>query len=81
MNAVEVSNILWGLSRVNFVHHNLVDQLMARLTSKEVEVSPKEAAMALYARNVNLRPPQQLLNLWAVQKLGLASARSIDLGV
>ena len=111
MNAVEISNILWGLSKTRYGAGALVDRLAGRISDGSVEVKPKEAATALYAlgrmrvaeeevfeslskimienidetsaqgiantlwayRNVNLRPPPQLLNLWALQKLGLVS--------
>jgi hypothetical protein len=110
-NAVEISNILWGLSKTRYGAGALVDRLARRLCDGSVEVTPKEAAMALYAlgrmrvaeeevfeslsmimiehidetsaqgiantlwayRNVSLRPPPQLLNLWALQKLGLVT--------
>ena len=111
MNAVEISNILWGLSKTRYGAGALVDRLASRISDGSVEVTAKEAATALYAlgrmrvadeevfaslskimidnidetsaqgiantlwayRNVSLRPPPQLLNLWALQKLGLVS--------
>lgn len=78
----EAAMALYALARLGVgdedVYNSLSDVMIARID----KTSAQAVANTLWAyRNVNLRPPQQLLNLWAVQKLGLASARSIDLGV
>lgn len=118
MNAVEISNILWGLAKLEYTDNKLVTKMTARFFDESFLLSPKEAAMSLYAlgrlgvrdehlydrlsyfmidkieetsaqaiantlwayRNVNLRPPQDLLNIWAVQKLGWLSATPRDPG-
>lgn len=112
MNAVEISNVLWGFAKLDYSDNILVYRMALRLTDGDLLLSPKEAAMALYAlgrlgirderiyatlsevmidkieetsaqavantlwayRNVNLRPPQDLLNFWAIQKLGWVNA-------
>lgn len=118
MNSVEISNILWGLAKLEYTDNNLVKKMTARFADDSFRLSPKEAAMSLYAlgrlgvrdesvydrlsyvmidrieetsaqavantlwayRNVHLRPPQDLLNFWAVQKLGWVSAAPRDPG-
>ena len=118
-NAVEISNILWGLAKIGYISAGddddsafvqFVSSLSQRLASDQnLNVTPKLASTALYAmgklqlrdeeifnnlsqiiisqiestsaqavanalwahKRVQLRPPKEMLNLWAIQKLGL----------
>jgi hypothetical protein len=112
MNAVEISNVLWGLAKVGYHDRKslLISTLSNKLTTLDsMNVSLKAAATALYAlgkmeirdeyvfdklsqimishiddasaqavanalwahKRVQLRPPKEMLNLWAIQKLGV----------
>jgi hypothetical protein len=49
MNSVEVSNILWGLAKARHIDEDMISKLTDRLTTDSLQVSPREAASALYA--------------------------------
>lgn len=70
----EAATSLYALSRMRVVDEDVYEHLSAVLLDDIEATSAQGIANTLWAyRNVNLRPPPELLNLWAVEKLGLVS--------
>jgi hypothetical protein len=70
----EAAMALYALGRMRVGDEDVFQSLSEIMIEHIDETSAQGIANTLWAfRNVNLRPPPQLLNLWALQKLGLVS--------
>jgi len=70
----EVAMALFALGKMRVADEAVFNNLSTIMIKRIEETSAQGIANTLWAyRNVNLRPPPQLLNLWALQKLGLVS--------
>jgi hypothetical protein len=65
---------LYALGRMRVAEEEVFESLSMIMIEHIDETSAQGIANTLWAyRNVSLRPPPQLLNLWALQKLGLVT--------
>ncbi len=73
----EAAMTLYALGRLRVRDEKTYSILSGVMIDRIEATSAQAIANTLWAyRNVNLRPPEDLLNFWAVQKLGLVSAIS-----
>lgn len=73
----QAASALFALGRLDFRDKELFDKLCAILIEKIDDTSAQSIANVLWAyTTVNLRPPEELLNFWAVKKLNLVVAPS-----
>jgi hypothetical protein len=78
----EAAMALYALARLGVGNEGVYASLSDVMIDKIDETSAQAVANTLWAyQKVALRPPQQLLNVWAAQKLGLVSVRNIDIGL
>ena len=113
MNAAEVSNVLWGVAKVQFRDGKLIGSMSERLASDDIYISsPRVASSILFSlarlkwkddvvfeklsktmiddiqdvnaqsiantlwafKAVRMRPPRELLDTWAIARLGIVPA-------
>ena len=76
----QAASALYALGRLNFGDKELFDDLSTGIIEQLDTTSAHAVANVLWAyRSVGLRPPQQLLNSWATEKLGLVTVQNINL--
>ena len=74
VSAKEAAMSIYSLGRLGVGDATVYTELSSIMVGKIEDVSAQAVANTLWAyRNVNLRPPQELLDLWVTQKLGLVS--------
>ena len=67
------STALYALGRLQLRDKQIFNQLSEIIISQIDNTSAQAVANALWAhKKVQLRPPKEMLNLWAIQKLGLS---------
>ena len=74
----QAASALFALGRLNFRNKELFDKLCAILIDNIHDTSAQSIANVLWAyKTVHLRAPDELLNFWATEKLGLVGVQSL----
>jgi len=70
----EAASVLFSLGRLNWRDETLFYQFSQKMVEQIEDTNAQSIANTLWAfRAVHLRPPQELLDTWAAEKLGLMS--------
>ena len=78
-NSQEAANILYSLGRLNIRDEDIFRNLSHVIMKQIDETSAQAVANVLWAhRAVHLEPPQELLNRWANEKLGIVPVQPKD---
>ena len=73
----EVANVLYGLASMEVKDERLFSELSEIIMAQIDQASAQAVANALWAHKVvHISPPQQLLDSWARQRLGLVSIQT-----
>ena len=75
----EASNILYALGRMDLRHEAVFTKLCDLILEQINSASAQSVANVLWAsRAVYFKPPQKLLDSWAIQKLGLVAVEATE---
>jgi hypothetical protein len=76
VSAIEAASTLYALGRLRVRDEEVFDKLSSIMIAQIRDASAQAIANALWAyQTVHLKPPEELLTLWATQKLGLVGVQ------
>ena len=78
----EAASVMLALGRMKIVNEDLFEALSNEILDQLDTASAQTIANALWAyRALYMSPPRQLLDRWAIERLGLNTAKNFELGI
>lgn len=82
ISSQEAASVMLALGRMKIVNEDLFEALSNEILDQLDTASAQTIANALWAyRALYMSPPRQLLDRWAIERLGLNTAKSFELGI